>query len=470
MFKSLRQRLIWSQVIPLLLILPLMGVLLIYSLEGQILIPQLARSLVSNARLLAEISGAEYELWGDPILFESLLTRVHIGDQINMMFLDGNGALLFSSNNEDSTLFSQGQILPGIAGAQAGQEVLLTNYTLLHLDRAMVDVYEPVFNASRQVIGIVRLTYQLNSIGDYFGQLRGQILLVLVFGLFICLVIGTWLAVSISRPVREVTDAINGLANGQSRMLLKVKGPQELRRQAEAVNSLVDQLHNLESSRRQLLANIVHELGRPLGALRSAIHALQGGAAADAELLSDLTHGMDEETKRLQYLLDELANLYDKTTGSLELNRQPVDTLSWLKDVLLPWRAAAAEKHLDWKERMPESLPPLTIDAQRMAQVIGNLVNNAIKYTPSGGSVWVESSADAKYWRLSVHDSGAGIHTDEIEKIFLPFYRGDTGRRIKQGMGLGLTISRELAAAHGGELKVESTPQRGSSFTVTLPL
>ena len=85
MFKSLRQRLIWSQIIPLLLILPLMGVLLIYSLEGQILIPQLARSLVSNARLLAEISGAEYELWGDPVLFESLLTRVHIGDQLSLI-------------------------------------------------------------------------------------------------------------------------------------------------------------------------------------------------------------------------------------------------------------------------------------------------------------------------------------------------------------------------------------------------
>jgi signal transduction histidine kinase len=470
MFHSLRQRLIWSQILPLLITLPLMGVLLIYSLEGQILIPQLAKSLVNDARLLAEISSAEFELWGDPILFERLISRVQLNADIQVMFLDGGGTLLYSSDPRDLPLRGAVMDLPGLGQAQTGKETALTNYSILNLSHVTVDVYEPVVNASRQVIGIVRLTYSLGSLYDIFDQLRWQILIVLGLGLVLGVLLGTWLAIGISRPVRQVTEAIYALATGQRREPVREHGPEELRSQAQAVNFLVDQLHSLETSRRQLLANIVHELGRPLGALRSAIHAMGKGAGEDPVLLADLTRGMDEETRRLQFLLDELANLYDKITGSLELNIQPVEMGDWLRGVMSPWRAAAEEKRIVWQEELPDKLPTLSIDPDRMAQVVGNLLSNAIKYTAIGGAVKISAGQDEKNFWLKVSDNGAGIHKDEMEKIFLPFYRGDSGRRIKQGMGLGLTITHELVAAHGGQIDVESTQNGGSTFTVTLPL
>jgi signal transduction histidine kinase len=470
MFRSLRQRLIWSQILPLLLALPLMGVLLIYSLEGQILIPQLAKNLVSNARLLAEISSAEYELWGDPTLFQNLIARIQLDPDIQVMFLDGQGTLLYSSDPGDQPSINTVLALPGIPRARTGRETALTNYSIINLSNVTVDIYEPVINASRQVIGIIRLTYRLGSIYDIFDQLRWQILFALGVGLVLSVVVGAWLAIGISRPVREVTEAINGLATGQRREPVREHGPEELRSQARAVNLLVEQLHNLESSRRQLLANIVHELGRPLGALRSAIHALGKGAADDPTLLADLTRGMDDETMRLQFLLDELANLYDKVTGSLELDRQPVDTSGWLEGALIQLRVSAHEKRIDWREDLQAGLPSISIDQRRMAQVIGNLVGNAIKYTPTGGTVRVSSGADQNNFWLKVSDSGPGIQADELEKIFLPFYRGETGRRIKQGMGLGLTIAREMVTAHGGLISVTSTPGNGSEFTLSLPL
>src|SRR5258706_4727977 len=190
MFRTLRQRLIWSQILPLLLALPLMGVLLIYTLEGQILIPQLAKNLVSNARLLAEISSAEFELWGDPILFESLISRIQLDSNIQVMFLDGQGELLYSTNSND--LPRRGTILnlPGIAKTQSGKETALTNYSILNLSNVKVDVYEPVLNASRQVIGIVRLTYTVGSIYDIFDQLRWQILVALLLGLIMSALFG----------------------------------------------------------------------------------------------------------------------------------------------------------------------------------------------------------------------------------------------------------------------------------------
>jgi len=468
MFRTLRQRLVWSQIIPLLLALPLMGVLLIYSLEGQVMIPQLGRNLVNNARLLAEISSAEFELWGDPILFESLISRVKLDPNIKVMFFDNQGTLLYSSDSNDSAFINQSVSLPGLEQAKTGKESALTNYSLVSLSNVVVDVYEPVLDAGSHVVGIVRLAYGLGSLYTIFGQLRGQILTALVVGLLLSLTIGTWLAFSISRPIREVTDAIYALATGRRYEPVHEKGPEEVRSQARAVNFLVEQLHHLETSRRQLLANIVHELGRPLGALRSAIHALGKGAEHDPTLMSDLQHGMDEETSRLQYLLDELANLYDRTTGELELDRKPVQTSVWLRGVLIPWRTAAEEKHIQWLEEISGSLPSISIDSMRMAQVVGNLLSNAIKYTPPGETIKVSATVEGDTFLFKVKDTGPGIREDEREKVFQPFYRGDTGKRIKQGMGLGLTIALELVEAHHGQIHMESEPGKGSEFTIRL--
>ena len=171
----------------------------------------------------------------------------------------------------------------------------------------------------------------------------------------------------------------------------------------------MEQLHSLETSRRQLLANIVHELGRPLGALRSAIHALGKGAAEDPKLLADLTQGMDQETSRLQYLLNELLNLYDQAMGRLELDRKPIQTAAWLRSVLIPWKAAAEEKNIHWQEDIPDALPSLSVDAMRMAQVVGNIVSNAVKYTAAGRSVHIIAGSDESRFQFKVTDTGAGV-------------------------------------------------------------
>lgn len=468
MFRSLRRRLIWSQILPLLLVIPLMGITLVYELEKQFIIPQLAENLMGDARLLAEITGAEFELWGDPVLFEQLISRVRLDPSIQVMFLDSHGWILYSS---DSSTDLRGLTIrsSGLDAALGGSEMALTNYSILQTSNVLIDVFEPVSDTSGAVVGIVRLTYRLASLYELFAELRGQVAVILILGLLLSMAIGTWLAISISRPVQQVTGAIYGIATGKRRERLEEIGPDELRSQARAVNFLVDQLRSLEQSRRQLLANLVHELGRPLGALRSAIHALGAGAAEDPKLLKDLTEGMDAETRRLQNLLDELANLYDQSLGDLELNLQWVVPSEWLPGVLRPWQAAAEEKKLRWEEQIPAEIPPIRFDPDRVAQIIGNLLSNAVKYTPAGGVVMVSAAADEKNFWVRVGDSGVGVRPEERERIFQPFYRGDPSRRIKQGMGLGLAIARDLAVAHRGRLEMEPSSGGGSVFRLTLP-
>jgi signal transduction histidine kinase len=225
----------------------------------------------------------------------------------------------------------------------------------------------------------------------------------------------------------------------------------------------------MERTRDRLLANLIHELGRPLGALLSAIQALAGGAEEDPAIRQELLEGMDAEVRRMQRLLDDLIHVHDRTLGPLQLDRRPTALHPWLVQILGPWREAAQDKGLRWQTDILTDLPTLEIDPDRLAQALGNVVSNAIKYTPPDGEVSLSAGMeDTEVW-IRVRDSGPGIAPEDQERIFIPFYRGPADRRFPQGMGLGLSIARELVIAHGGRIEMQSAPGAGSAFTVWLP-
>ena len=469
MLRSLRGRLILSHILPLIVVTLLTGIALIYVLETRILLPRLADNLVGDARMLGEISRAEYELWGNPILFGRMLDRVELNPAVRVMFLSPEGQMLYSSDSGDIARLGVYLEPVGLNSAQRGEEVVLTNYSVLRPHNVLLEVLRPVTDPQQQVIGIVRLTYRLASAFELFTQFRYLIVYVLVFGLLLGAVLGSLLALNISRPVRQVTHAIYDVAQGSRHEPLIEQGPEEVRDQIRAVNYLVERLHSLEEARQQLLANLVHELGTPLGAMRSAIQAISKGAGDDPQLLAELMDGMAEEATQLEHILGDLALLHGQGLGPLELSRQAIDLEEWLPHTLRPWEEMANEKHLVWQVNLALDLPPLYADPVRLVQIIGNLTSNAIKYTPSGGRVTISAGIDEGMHWIKFSDTGPGIPLDEQEKIFTPFFRGSQGRRIKQGMGLGLTIARDLVQAHGGRISLESTPGAGSQFTVWLP-
>jgi signal transduction histidine kinase len=292
----------------------------------------------------------------------------------------------------------------------------------------------------------------------------------LLIGVLAGVALGSYLAFNINRPIQQVTGSVQALAQGDWQAHVEERGPQEMRTLAATVNSLVDQLNSLENARRQLLANLVHELGRPLGAIRSAIQALLHGATRDAQLSGDLLTGMDEETVRLQRLLDDLAGLHDQTLGRLELNRTQVPLNDWLASTLSPWEASARQKGLRWTTDILPDLPTATMDPDRMGQAVGNILSNAIKFTPAGGQVAVTAKAEGSLLSIEVADTGPGIPLEEQAKIFQPFYRVRQGHRIVEGMGLGLSIARDIVQAHGGEITLKSKPEAGSRFTLQIPV
>jgi signal transduction histidine kinase len=192
------------------------------------------------------------------------------------------------------------------------------------------------------------------------------------------------------------------------------------------------------------------------------------GADEEPELRRELLVGMDDQVQRLRPLVDSLADLHGQVLGGLELGLEPVSLPEWLPRTVAPWRQAAHDKGLHWEIQVPASLPMVEVDPDRLAQALGNLLSNAIKYTPEG-IISVEAASRDGEVAIAVKDSGIGIAPSELERIFEPFYRSRRDKRFPQGMGLGLSIARDLVVAHGGTIRVDSAPGEGSRFTILLP-
>lgn len=468
--RTLRSRLILSHILPILIIVPLVGILLIRILETQILLANLSNELMRQANLTAEIARDRLDIWQDTQQARLFVTRFSAYHQSQVMLLDNHGALLASSTSTDNNKVGQRLDLPNLPLALAGENSTQINYNQgQHTEIA--EVLVPVIGPNQEVVGVIRLTHQLADVRDRFLQMRYLIVGILALALLCGASAGLVLALTLERSLRQITVAISNIANGRQWATLPEQGPTEIQLLLRAFNSLIERLRMLEDARRRLLANLVHEVGRPVGALQSAIQALLNGADRDEEFRRELLEGMAAEAQRLQPLLDNLAELHDRILGTLELNCRSTALGEWLARTVAPWREAAQAKGLQWGVYLPRTLPKLDIDPDRLAQVVGNLLSNAIKYTPTGGMVSVTAGIDEQkgVW-IEISDTGPGINPVDQAQIFEPFFRSHADRRFPQGMGLGLTIARDLIVAHGGRLEVDSQPGQGSRFTLWLPV
>lgn len=461
MLRSLRNRLIISHILPALLIIPLMGVAMVYVLETRLLLPTIYRDLSKDATLMAEITRNQPVFWQNGQAAQALVDGVSPYLSGQLSFVTTEGLVLASGEAADSGVGTHVVDLPDMAGVSQGETVDLQ-------DGPLAETFTPVYDLNGNMIGIVRMTTQVVTVSDEIYQLRYLLGGVLLFGLLAGVGLGSYLAFNINRPIQRVTGSIQMLAKGDWQSQLEERGPDEVRTLAQAVNALVDQLNSFEQARRQLLANLVHELGRPLGAIRSAISAMLRGADKDVQLADDLLNGIDNETAHLQRLLDDLAGLHNQALGRLELHRVPVRLDEWLAVTLSPWEVTAREKGLVWNTDIQPDFPLILMDPDRMAQALGNLLSNAIKFTPVGGEVTMGVDLIGDRLAIRVSDSGPGIPLDEQEKIFHPFFRGSQDRRTVQGMGLGLSIAHDIVTAHGGEIELDSTPGNGSCFVLRM--
>jgi len=249
---------------------------------------------------------------------------------------------------------------------------------------------------------------------------------------------------------------------------VEVQSEDEIGELAQAFNAMADGLARLEELRRNMVSDVAHELRTPLSNIRGYLEAVRDGVV---EPRPEVIASLYEEAMLLNRLVDDLQELSLAEAGQLRLERRPVAPADVVNKATEAARAQAAAKGIALQVDLPEGLPLVDVDSQRIGQVLGNLLSNALTHTPSGGKVVITAQARQSDVELRVGDTGEGISPEHLPYIFERFYRADKSRsRATGGTGLGLSIARQLVEAHGGRISVASQAGRGTTFTFTLPV
>ena len=230
-------------------------------------------------------------------------------------------------------------------------------------------------------------------------------------------------------------------------------------------------LKQLENTRQEFVANVSHELRTPLSMIKGYVETLINGAKDDPAVATRFLQTIEKHADRLTYLIEDLLTISQLESGQVVMNIQKVGLRSVADDVVNDLQSRAADKKVNLENQVPEDVL-VRADADRIQQVLFNLVDNAIKYGRSEGRVWINARpAEGPFAEVSVRDNGPGIPPDSLDRVFERFYRADKARSREQGgTGLGLSIVKHIVQSHGGEVRVESEPGRGTTFFFTLPL
>lgn len=284
----------------------------------------------------------------------------------------------------------------------------------------------------------------------------------------ISLLVARWLARGMTQPLRDMASAARRMETGQYDQRVVTSSRDEVGQLAVAFNRMSGELGDLERLRRDLVANVSHELKTPISALRAHLeNLLDGIERADPEVLQVML----AQSERLGRLVDQLLELSRFESGDVPLHPERVPVGPLISRVLSEIEVARADRAVTLEEQVPGDLPPLYADPERVHQVLFNLLDNALRFTPPGGRVTVTASARDGSVDIAVADTGPGIAPEHLPRLFERFYRIDTARsRNEGGTGIGLAIARSVVEAHGGRIWAESEPGKGAVFTFELPI
>jgi two-component system OmpR family sensor kinase len=289
----------------------------------------------------------------------------------------------------------------------------------------------------------------------------------------LAVLMGVIIARGLSAPLGRLATAARRISRGELDQRVPVKGSDEVADLAQAFNEMAANLQQAESLRRNLVADVAHELRTPLSVIQGNLRAILDDVYPldKAEIA-----GIYDETLILSRLINDLRELAQAEAGQLGLNIQPTALPPLIEGAVDLFAELAREKEVNLKTRLSDNLPSVLADPDRVRQVLHNLLTNALRHTPDGGEIGIlaEPSADdlASSVRVSVTDTGPGIPAEDLPHVFDRFWRADRSRsREHGGSGLGLAIARQLVQAQGGQIGVESegAPDQGSRFWFTLP-
>ncbi len=474
---SIRLRLtLWYVLLLAVILVVFSGAL--YAILSYSLLNEVDRTLQTRAAEVQNGANAALTLQSDPRIFllrgrltlPSANTFATPGVYVQVTTLEGI-SVSRSENLGDQALV----VSPSVLGRVAAGDSLFTNVTTgdvpLRVFASPLSARDP---AGERIIGVILVAESLQGVYATLGRLAILLAAGIIVGLALAFLVGAFLANSALTPIARVTLAARSITRSGdlARRIQETSTRDEVGRLAATFNEMLRRIEELFRAQQRFVADVSHELRSPLTGIRGNLDLLRRGAADDPKARQEALAAIDSEAARMQRLVADLLLLAQADAG-VQLQKQIVELDTLLLDVYRQARlTASGVKVALGKEDQAQVMG----DPDRLKQLLLNLVDNAIKYTPSGGEVTLSLERDTHGVRVSVADTGAGIPPRDLSKIFDRFYRADKARSRDPlagsggGTGLGLAIAKWIADAHGGRIEVQSEMGKGSTFTVWLPL
>jgi signal transduction histidine kinase len=291
---------------------------------------------------------------------------------------------------------------------------------------------------------------------------------------------GWFVASTVAERIARLSRAAERLAGGQLDTRLTIEGHDELAKFAQTFNWMADSLEKIdqqkrvvEQTRRALIAGVSHDMRTPLTSMRVMIEAISDGVVSDPETISRYITSSLSELQHLSRLIDDLFELAKLDAGHLDAQYLHASLSDLISDVLSSMSAQAANRRIAMHGSVGQDIDPVYVAPDKIQRVLYNLIDNALRFTPSGGQVTIHACREGQQVRVDVHNTGSTISPDDLPYIFDSFYRGESSRARDEngyrGTGLGLAIARGFVEAHKGKIWAESRAESGTTFTFTIP-
>lgn len=315
-------------------------------------------------------------------------------------------------------------------------------------------------------IGHYASTYYMENDVEFFNAINRIIIIIGVISISSIIIISIIISRSIAKPISKVSKMTKYIGEGNYKNKLNYKSNiMEIDDLINSINKLSNELNDQENLRKQLTGDIAHELRTPLTSIKGHLDAIIVGIW---EPTNERLNSINEEVKRITNLVDELRKLAKFDSGKDNLNKEIVNLKNYIKSIAYNYEGKALEKNIVIKYQL-ENIEAL-IDKEKFAQVIINILSNAIKYNNGNNAIYIKVFKKNNSINISIKDSGIGIPKSEYKNIFERFYRLDKSRGANEkGVGVGLTIAKSIVNAHGGEIEVYSEINKGSEFIISLP-
>lgn len=470
MFRTLHGRLMVSYLSLAIIAIGVLGVYLLQALNAAF-VAQMKRSLIDEAGLIADRwAHLRQPLRAGPELDQET-SRIASELGVTLVVTDASCRVLSHSSSRKAV--GSAQLQPEVPEALRGKPAVCVRSGPTLIGREMHIAY-PI-RTPHGVVGVVRLSLPLSEIDAELRTVRRAILSAMVLLVLIAIPLSLAWARALSLPLRDMATMAAEVAESNFNRRVTVSGDDEIARLGTSLNSMADELERLfaqleEAARREreFSTDVSHELRTPIATVRASAETLLAGAGEDAATRREFVEDILHETARMERVVEDLLNLA-RMESAAPLTLQRVRLEEVLYQVVDENNALAAERRVHVAVETPAGLCAAA-EAQALRLILTNLVENALRYTDSGGRVVVRTEKVADGVKLSVQDTGCGIGAEHLPHVFDRFYRVDKHRsRDAGGTGLGLALVKRLVEAHGSSIHVESERGRGTTFWFVLP-